>query len=76
MNNMMYALATHNSYSDVDIASHVFIGLFVCFFFLFFFVVFHPAIVVSDGSYNDCNENTINIEFGISVNDGNSGEVC
>lgn len=32
-------------------------------------------IVVSDDSYNDCNENTINIEFSISVNDGNRGKV-
>lgn len=72
MNNMMYALATHNSYNDVDIAAHVFIGLF----FFYFIAVFHPAIVVSNGSYNDCNKNTINIEFSISVNDGNNGKVC
>lgn len=34
--------------------------------------MFHPAIAVSDGSNNDCNENTINIELGISIGNGNS----
>lgn len=67
----MYALVTHNSYNDVDIASHVFIGLL----FFYFVAVFYLAIVVSDGSYNDCNKNTINIEFNISLNDRNREEV-